>query len=179
MQVMKWSVIALAVAAGTTQMAMASSQSESKGFVEDSSFNILNRNLYFSRDFRNAGPDTTDDPQEWGHGIIGTFESGFTQGTVGVGVDAIGMMGIKLDSGKGRTGTGLFPTSTDDGRSQDSYGESGAAVKFRISNTVYLAAAIASLKISLRRFITLTLKIRSRNTMAMLITHTGSAMTSR
>ena len=136
MQVMKWSVIALAVAAGTTQMAMASSQSESKGFVEDSSFNILNRNLYFSRDFRNAGPDTNDDPQEWGHGIIGTFESGFTQGTVGVGVDAIGMMGIKLDSGKGRTGTGLFPTSTDDGRSQDSYGESGAAVKFRISNTV-------------------------------------------
>lgn len=45
MQVMKWSVIALAVAAGTTQMAMASSQSESKGFVEDSSLNILSRNL--------------------------------------------------------------------------------------------------------------------------------------
>ncbi|MBU0806344.1 MAG: OprD family porin [Gammaproteobacteria bacterium] len=135
MQVMKWSVIALAVAAGTTQMAMASSQSESKGFVEDSSFNILNRNLYFSRDFRNAGPDTTDDPQEWGHGIIGTFESGFTQGTVGVGVDAIGMMGIKLDSGKGRVDTGLFPKDTD-GSSQDNYGESGAAVKFRISNTV-------------------------------------------
>ena len=34
MQVMKWSVIALAVAAGTTQMAVASSQSESKGRSE-------------------------------------------------------------------------------------------------------------------------------------------------
>lgn len=37
MQVMKWSVIALAVAAGTSQMAVASSQSESNGFIEDSS----------------------------------------------------------------------------------------------------------------------------------------------
>ncbi|UFQ98749.1 OprD family porin [Pseudomonas wenzhouensis] len=135
MQVMKWSVIALAVAAGTSQLAFASAQSESNGFVEDSSFNVLNRNLYFSRDFRNAGPDLNDDPQEWGHGIIGTFESGFTQGTIGFGVDAIGMLGIKLDSGKGRTGTGLFPTGSD-GRSQDDYSEAGGAVKLRLSSTV-------------------------------------------
>nr|WP_322939879.1 OprD family porin [Pseudomonas sp. s4] len=135
MQVMKWSVIALAVAAGTSQMAFASAQSESNGFVEDSSFNVLNRNLYFSRDFRNAGPGLNDDPQEWGHGIIGTFESGFTQGTIGFGVDAIGMLGIKLDSGKGRTGTGLFPTGSD-GRSQDDYSEAGGAVKLRLSSTV-------------------------------------------
>lgn len=40
---MKWSVIALAVAAGSTQMAVASQQAESKGFVEDSSFSVLNR----------------------------------------------------------------------------------------------------------------------------------------
>ena len=56
MQVMKWSVIALAVAAGTSQMAVASSQSESNGFIEDSSFNIFNRALYLNRDFRNAAP---------------------------------------------------------------------------------------------------------------------------
>ncbi len=54
MQVMKWSVIALAVAAGTSQMAVASSQSESNGFIEDSSFNIFNRVLYMNRDFRNG-----------------------------------------------------------------------------------------------------------------------------
>ena len=55
MQVMKWSVIALAVAAGTSQMAFASSQSESKGIIEDSSFNIFNRALYQNRDYRNGG----------------------------------------------------------------------------------------------------------------------------
>ncbi|MBA1274447.1 OprD family porin [Stutzerimonas azotifigens] len=134
MQVMKWSIIALAVAAGTSQMAVASQQSESTGFVEGSSLNVLNRNLYFYRDFRND-PTLDDDPQEWGHGIITTFESGFTQGMVGVGVDAIGLLGIKLDSGRGRAGTGLFPTGSD-GRSQDDYSEFGAAVKLRVSNTV-------------------------------------------
>ncbi|PTU77071.1 outer membrane porin, OprD family [Pseudomonas indoloxydans] len=134
MQVMKWSVIALAVAAGTSQLAFASAQSESNGFVADSSLNVLSRNLYFSRDFRND-PSLNDDPQEWGQGFIATYESGFTQGTVGFGVDAIGLLGIKLDSGKGRSGTGLFPTGSD-GRSQDDYSEAGGAVKLRLSNTV-------------------------------------------
>ena len=134
MQVMKWSVIALAVAAGTSQLAFASAQSESNGFVEDSSLNVLSRNLYFSRDFRND-PTLNDDPQEWGQGFIATYESGFTQGTVGFGVDAIGLLGLKLDSGKGRAGTGLFPTGSD-GRSQDDYSEAGGAVKLRLSNTV-------------------------------------------
>lgn len=132
MQVMKWSLIALAVA-GSTQLAVASEQSDSKGFVEDSSLSVLARNLYFSRDFRNNDDDKSR-AEEWGQGFIGTFESGFTQGTVGFGVDAIGLAGIKLDSGKGRAGTGLFPTGSD-GRSQDSYGESTGAVKLRVSNT--------------------------------------------
>lgn len=132
MQVMKWSMIALAVAAGTSQLAMASAQSESKGFVEDSSFDVLSRNLYFNRDWRNGYGTKAE---EWGQGFIATFESGFTQGTVGFGVDAIGLLGIKLDSGKGRVGTGLFPEGSD-GRSQDDYSEAGGAVKVRLSNTV-------------------------------------------
>ncbi|TFF42819.1 OprD family porin [Pseudomonas sp. RIT623] len=141
MRVMKWSMIALAVAAGTSQMAVASSQDEAKGFVEDSKLNVKMRNLYFSRDYRNtesAGNKLAGlrhDQREWGQGFIGTFESGFTQGTVGVGVDAIGLLGLKLDSGRGYSGTGLFPTGSDQ-RSQDDYSKGGVAVKFRISDTV-------------------------------------------
>jgi imipenem/basic amino acid-specific outer membrane pore len=139
MRVMKWSMIALAVAAGTSQMAIASSQDESKGFLEDSKLNVKTRMLYFSRDFRNNDRDEDGNRQsrreETGLGFLGTYESGFTQGTVGVGVDAIGMLGLKLDSGKGRSGTGLFPTGSD-GRSQDDYSKGGAAAKFRISDTV-------------------------------------------
>lgn len=141
MRVMKWSMIALAVAAGTSQFAVASSQDESKGFVEDSKLNVKMRNLYFSRDYRNTesaanrAAGLRHDSREWGQGFIGTFESGFTQGTIGVGVDAIGMLGLKLDSGRGYSGTGLFPTGSD-GRSQDDYSKGGAAVKFRMSDTV-------------------------------------------
>ena len=138
MRVMKWSMIALAVAAGTSQLAIASSQDESKGFIEDSAAAVTLRNLYFSRDFRNNDRDEDGNRQsraaEWGQGFIGTFESGFTQGTVGVGFDAIGLLGIKLDSGRGRAGTGLFPTESD-GRSADDYSEAHGAVKLRISDT--------------------------------------------
>ncbi|AYG46275.1 outer membrane porin, OprD family [Pseudomonas sp. Leaf58] len=135
MRVMKWSMIALAVAAGTSQLAMASAQDESKGFVEDSKLNVKTRMLYFSRDFRNNPSGTQSRVEETGLGFLGTFESGFTQGAVGFGVDAIGMLGLKLDSGKGRAGTGLFPEGSD-GRSQDDYSEAGGAVKMRVSNTV-------------------------------------------
>ncbi|MCY1397861.1 Porin D [compost metagenome] len=136
MRVMKWSMIALAVAAaGSTQMAAASSQSESKGFVEDSTFNITTRTLYFSRDFRNNPAGTQSYNRETGLGFNALFESGYTQGVVGFGVDAIGLLGLKLDSGKDRAGTGLFPTGSD-GRSQDDYSEAGGAVKMRISDTV-------------------------------------------
>ncbi len=134
MRVMKWSMIALAVSAGTSQFAMASAQDDAKGFVEDSTFSINTRALYFSRDKRNNDSGQSRS-EETGLGFNGLYQSGFTQGTIGVGVDAIGLLGLKLDSGKGRAGTGLFPTGSD-GRSQDDYSKGGAAVKFRLSNTV-------------------------------------------
>jgi len=135
MRVMQWSMIALAVSAGTSQFAMASAQDDSKGFIEDSTASILTRTLYFSRDFRNNAPGTQSRREETGLGFHGLFSSGYTQGTIGVGVDVIGLLGVKLDSGKGRAGTGLFPNGSD-GRAQDDYSKGGAAVKFRISNTV-------------------------------------------
>jgi imipenem/basic amino acid-specific outer membrane pore len=142
MQVMKWSALALAVTAGTTQLAFASAQSESKGFVEDSSFDIFNRVLYMNRDYRNGGANPSSDSanpagyrEETGLGIRLLFESGFTQGTVGVGVDAHSLSSIKLDSGRGRLGTGQFD-KTGDSRADDTQTEVGGAVKFRISDTV-------------------------------------------
>ena len=143
MRVMKWSMIALAVSAGTSQFAMASAQDDSKGFIEDSTFGINTRALYFSRDYRNEPLEgyniingkRQSRSEESGLGFNALYESGFTQGTIGVGVDAIGLLGVKLDSGKGRVGTGLFPEGSD-GRSQDDYSKGGAAIKFRISNTV-------------------------------------------
>lgn len=142
MQLMKWSALALAVTAGTTQLAFASAQSESKGFVEDSSFDIFNRVLYMNRDFKNGaanGASISANPagyrEETGLGIRLLFESGFTQGTVGVGFDAHSLSSIKLDSGRGKYGTGQF-SQTDSGRGDDTQTEVGGAIKFRVSDTV-------------------------------------------
>ena len=141
MQVMKWSALALAVTAGTTQLAFASAQSESKGFVEDSSFDIFNRVLYMNRDYKhgwsNNSPagDRNGYREETSLGIRLLFESGFTQGTVGVGVDAHSLSNIKIDSGRGRHSNSIFAT-TDEGRADDTTSEVGGAIKFRISDTV-------------------------------------------
>jgi imipenem/basic amino acid-specific outer membrane pore len=134
MQVMKWSALALAVTAGTTQLAFASAQSDSKGFVEDSSLSLLNKNFYFNRDFKNNSSDSQSHREEWAHGILANYASGYTQGVVGFGVDAHAALGLKLDSGRGTTGTGLLPRDSD-GRAEDEYSYAGGAVKARISNT--------------------------------------------
>jgi hypothetical protein len=118
----------------STTHAMASDQSESKGFVEDSSLKVLLRNAYINRDYK----DGNQDKAEWGQAAIGTFSSGFTQGTVGVGVDAYGLYALRLDGGKGRSGAGGidFFKQGDSGNAADDLSRFGAAVKFRVSNTV-------------------------------------------
>lgn len=126
MKVMKWSAIAMAVAAGTSQMAFASAQSESKGFAEDASLDLLLRNTYWNRDHA----DGVDDVDTWAQGFILTFDSGFTQGPVGFGVDAFGLLGVKLDGGQGD----MFPRDGD--KWADDLSQAGAAVKARFSNTV-------------------------------------------
>ena len=132
MKVMKWSVIALAVAAGTSQMALASQQSESKGFVEDASLDLLLRNTYWNRDFREGG---INDAKPWAQGFIATFESGFTQGTIGVGVDAFGLLGVRLDGGRGSNFGQMFEFESD-GHPERDVAQAGAAIKAQFSNTV-------------------------------------------
>ncbi len=82
MKVMKWSAIALAVSAGSTQLAMAEpfvgNQADAKGFVEDSSLNFLVRNYYFNRNKKDGATDARD----WTQGFWANYNSGFTQGTV-------------------------------------------------------------------------------------------------
>lgn len=134
MKVMKWSAIALAVSAGTTQLAMAEpfvgNQADAKGFVEDSSLNFLVRNYYFNRNKKDGATDARD----WTQGFWANYNSGFTQGTVGFGVDAFGYLGLKLDGGSGYGATGNLPKHAD-GSKADDFGKAGGAIKVRISKT--------------------------------------------
>jgi hypothetical protein len=120
---------------------MAFAEEKTGGFIEDSSLSVLNRNFYFNRDHRNGQSSPTGNgySETWSHAIISKFESGFTQGTVGVGVDAFAMIGLKLDTGDGRNGGrssfDVLPVNGD-GEARDEYTKVGGAAKVRAFDTV-------------------------------------------
>ncbi|TKJ75344.1 outer membrane porin, OprD family [Pseudomonas sp. CFBP13508] len=118
----------LAMLCGLTGTAHAS------GFFDDAKSDVLLRNFYLSNDYRSPTPSGKNYKQEWAQGFIGNFSSGFTEGTVGFGIDAHAFAGLKLDGGKGHSGTGLLPVDSD-GRSERDYSSAGGALKLKASRT--------------------------------------------
>ncbi|WP_236168769.1 OprD family porin [Pseudomonas atacamensis] len=118
----------LAMLCGLTGTAHAS------GFFDDAKSDVLLRNFYLSNDYRSPTPSGKNYKQEWAQGFIGNFSSGFTEGTVGFGIDAHAFAGLKLDGGKGHSGTGLLPVDSD-GRSEHDYSSAGGAFKLKVSRT--------------------------------------------
>ena len=134
---------------GIASLAQAdSAQSQAKGFVEDSTWLVLNRSVFDQRDYRhgarNSGARNAYKPrserngkaEEWAYGLMGTLQSGFTQGVVGVGVDTHAYLGVQLDSGGGRAGKARLLGLDNDGQPKNDYSRGGAALKLRLSNTV-------------------------------------------
>lgn len=105
-----------------------------QGFLDGATLDVLSRNFYLNSDYRSPSPTGKSYKAEWAQGFISTFESGFTPGTVGFGLDAHAFLGLKLDGGKGHSGTGLLPVD-DEGRSEDNYSSGGGALKIRASRT--------------------------------------------
>lgn len=119
----------------------------SADFIADSKATVELRNFYFNRDFRNGPPTTQRDAAaEWAQGLMLRFESGYTPGTLGLGIDAVGMLGLKLDGGDGSGGTGLLPAglSSKNGRgSQDEYSKLGLTAKAKVSETMLKVGSLA------------------------------------
>lgn len=106
----------------------------SASFVDDSQTRLELRNLYFNRDFRQPGAAQSK-ADEWAQGVRIDWQSGYTPGRFGVGLDAIGLLGIKLDSSPDRTGTGLLKTNSE-GRAQDEYSQLGLTARLRLNEHV-------------------------------------------
>ncbi|AIS13575.1 porin [Pseudomonas chlororaphis subsp. aurantiaca] len=111
------------------------------GFSDDSALKLQLRNVYFNENFRDehglsarAARTAKSERTEWAQGLLLDFQSGFTPGTLGLGVDALGLLGVKLDSGRGRSGTGLLPVH-DDGRAADEFASAGVTAKARLAGT--------------------------------------------
>ena len=137
MATQKWNLLTAAIAASLSFSATASEQAQSNGFAEDSTASILLRNAYFDRDRKDHLKEHLKDQSRWGQAFIGVFESGFTQGTVGFGLDAIGLYSLRLDQGKSRDDGGIsFFATRDNGKPLREIGKAGAAAKVRLSSTV-------------------------------------------
>jgi imipenem/basic amino acid-specific outer membrane pore len=116
--------------------AVASDQSQATGFIDGTKLSVKARNLYYNRDQRAPGA-TQSYGEEWAQGFIGTFQSGFTTGTVGFGLDALSLTGFRLDTGDGRTGGGTRLLEQDSDGAKATYSSLGVAAKMRFSNTVF------------------------------------------
>ncbi|QTU01009.1 OprD family porin [Pseudomonas chlororaphis] len=136
---MNKSTLALAVAVGVMAQ-----QAGAAGFIEDSKATLGLRNFYINTDNRDADTKASgaqSKQEEWGQGFQLNFTSGYTQGTVGFGLDAIGLLGIKLDSGGGTNGASatsyggtVFPSESN-GKAVDNYSSLGLTAKAKISQT--------------------------------------------
>ncbi|NWC93467.1 MULTISPECIES: OprD family porin [unclassified Pseudomonas] len=138
---MKKSTLALAVALGAIAQ-----QAGAAGFIDDSKITLGLRNFYINTDNRDGVPSKTSNTRsknaEWGQGFDLRFISGFTQGTVGFGLDAIGLYGVRLDSSRENhgnyTGTAsggtVFPS--DGNKAVNDFASLGVTGKVKISQTV-------------------------------------------
>jgi len=108
-------------------------QAEETGFVEDAKVNLNLRNFYINRNFTNP-TKAQGKAEEWTQSFILDAKSGFTQGTVGFGMDVLGLYSVKLDGGQGTGGTQLLPLDHD-GRPADNFGRTNVAFKAKLSQT--------------------------------------------
>lgn len=137
----------VAALAGLTPLTSMAVEDKPEGFIEGSTLNVLARNFYFNRDDRKGQSSPTGNgySEAWAQGFIGKFESGFTQGTVGFGLDAYAMYGLKLDSGTGRSGGkgsfGVLPVDSNN-HPEDAYSKLGGAAKVRLLDTVIKAGDV-------------------------------------
>ncbi|TEA63611.1 OprD family porin [Pseudomonas sp. CH235] len=121
-------------------------QVQASGFFEDATAKIESRTVYFNRDFRDGHTSSDQGAskrEESAQGFILNLQSGYTEGTVGFGIDALGMAGFQLDSSPDRSNSGLLPSSGDNPRgSKGQYAKMGLTAKVKVSDTVLKYGAL-------------------------------------
>ncbi|NLJ13128.1 OprD family porin [Denitrificimonas caeni] len=137
---MNFSPIARAITLATAgSVLLAVPTLASAAFIEDSTANLGFRNLYMNQDTRHVentpqNKNANKTKEEWSQAFILDYKSGFTEGTIGVGVDIYAATAIKLDSGPYRT-PDSFPQRSN-GKSVDNFGKLGGTFKAKVSETV-------------------------------------------
>ena len=128
------SAIAVAVMASSLSVGV-----QAAGFVEDAKVTLGLRNYYFNRNYLNGTDpvirgERQGQAEGWSQSFILDARSGFTEGTVGFGLDVLGLYSIKLDGNRGAANTQLMPIHGD-GQAADQFGRTAVAAKAKVSKT--------------------------------------------
>ena len=121
--------LAVLINAALISTAFASEQSESKGLIEDAEGSVLFRTGFIDRDKKDGAADQRSAAQT----AIVKLETGFTQGTVGIGAGIIGDWSFKLGRND-HSGNQMIPRD-ENGHPHDQWTRGGGFVKARVSNT--------------------------------------------
>jgi hypothetical protein len=127
--------IPTAILMATSSLCAQAADSASHGFLENSKASLSMRTLYFNSDNRDGSADPSK-TEEAAQGFVLRYESGFTQGPVGFGLDAQALLGVTLDSGAGRhVGSGMIPADGDG--AADAWSSFGPTAKMRMAKTEF------------------------------------------
>lgn len=125
-----FAVATFLTAACTAAQAADSAQ---EGFVEGSKASLGLRTFGFRNDNRDGSADPSR-TEEWGQAFVLKYESGYTEGSVGLGLDALLLTGLTLDSGRGRhQGSTMIPSEGD--RAVDTWTRFAPTAKARLGKT--------------------------------------------
>ena len=137
-----FTALSAAVALGAGAVHAASAQDDAKGFVEGSTLNLLNRLVYEELNYKNGstfravnGQRGNTQAQESGYGAMLNYQSGYTRGTVGFGLDAHAYGGLNLDTQADGARANPRYVAKHGKDIADSFGRAGAALKVRVAST--------------------------------------------
>ncbi|MGR1219099.1 OprD family outer membrane porin [Metapseudomonas otitidis] len=121
-------------------------QAGATGFIEGQSLTLSTRNFAAREQMKDSfgftipkdgGREHTHSRRAWVQGTQLKYSSGYTQGTIGFGLDVAAFNAINLERGKGRIGGGGNRTLADsNGHGVEEWSKLGIAnVRLRVSNT--------------------------------------------
>jgi hypothetical protein len=109
--------------------------------LSDTSATLGLRNLYLDRDYKQSGADKSR-LGGWTQGFDLQVQSGYTPGTVGIGLDLSAQYALRLDGGGGRGSDTIIPYSASSARQATDYGHAAATLKARIGKTEFKAGEL-------------------------------------
>ncbi|MCD2514445.1 OprD family outer membrane porin [Comamonas endophytica] len=127
---------------GICGTALAGAQDSATGLAAGSTLQLHNRLVFEQLDYRHGSSFRATDgqrgrtqAQESGYGLMLNYQSGYTRGPIGMGVDAHAYAGLNLGTDAGGARATPRYVARDGQEIARSFGRAGAALKLRVSST--------------------------------------------